>query len=442
MDRSVFDPHDLPRTYLRLALPLVLGMIVTMVYNITDTWFVSATGNTSLVAGVSLCAPVFMLLMAIGNIFGQGGSSLISRLLGAGRVEDVRRVSSFCFYAAIFSGIAIGAALLLLRGPALQLLGADGSTLPHASGYFTWFCAGAPFCVLNFIHMNLLRTEGMSKESMIGTVGGAVVNIILDPIFISVLGLGARGAAIASVLGYLLSDVYGAVIVVRRSRFLSILPPDARVSRGHAGQIFAIGISAALSNIMASLSMVLLNRFLLPYGEERIAAMGIASRVSSVVSLILTGMAFGAAPMFGRFYGAGDYDTLRRLIRWLSRVLAGTALVLTAIVVLAAPALMRGFLRDPAVVGPGTVMLRLLASGSVFAALILMCTVLAQSVGSAGAALFLSVSRQGVVFIAVLLVLSALLGYEGVILSQLVADVLSLAAAAAITLRMVRSWKE
>ena len=166
MANNVFESKSIPKAYFTLAVPVVLGMVISIVYNITDTYYISLTKNTDLVAGVSLCAPVFTLLMGFGNIFGQGGSSLISRLLGKKDSDNLRRVSSFCFYAAILVGLVSGVLMLLFRIPILHLLGADSETVKYALPYFTIFAAGAPVVTLSFIHTNLLRSEGMAKESM------------------------------------------------------------------------------------------------------------------------------------------------------------------------------------------------------------------------------------------------------------------------------------
>ena len=286
MEESVFEAGSVRKAYFGMALPGVFSMVITIIYNITDTYFISLTHNTALVAGVSLCAPLFTLLMAFGNIFGQGGSSLISRLVGKNDRENLHRVSSFCFYAAIAFGVVSGALMLLFPGPILRLLGADADTAQYAAPYYTWFAIGAPAMVLTFIHTNLLRAEGKSRQSMLASVGGSVVNIILDPILIFGCRLGAAGAAIATVLGYIFTDLYCICVVLRTSRFLSIDPRKWRIRRGFVGQIFGIGTSAALSNITSSFCLILTNQCLLPYGSDKIAAMGIVQKVSMVVMLV------------------------------------------------------------------------------------------------------------------------------------------------------------
>ena len=265
--QGALDTEHIVRTYFHLALPVVVGSIITIIYSLADTYFIAQTGNALLVAGVSVCAPLFTVLMAFGNIFGQGGSSLISRLLGRKETETVRHISSFCFYIALLTGTVVGGGMLLFRDPLLGALGASSDTLPYAAEYATVLLAGAPLIVANFIHMNLLRCEGMAGLSMAGTVIGSVVNVILDPLMIP--SMGAAGAAAATVIGYLCSDAFLLLIVLRKSAYLSVVP-RLRVTGVQVKDILGIGITAAVTNLASSLCVVLINQQLLPYGDEKI----------------------------------------------------------------------------------------------------------------------------------------------------------------------------
>ena len=429
MEEHFFDTDKLIPTYFRLALPVVTGMVVTLVYNLADTWFIARTGDALLVAGVSLCSPLFMVLMAVGNIFGQGGSSLIARLLGRGEGESAGRVSAFCFYVSILCGVILALPLLLFRQPALSLLGASADTMAHAEQYFTVIAAGAPLVILSFIHSNLMRSEGLSALSMAGTVSGSVLNIILDPIFISVLGWGAGGAALATVLGYALSDALCLLFVLRKSRVLSVDLKRARVSGGEAGQILTVGFTAALTNIASSVCVVMMDRFLLPYGDGKIAALGIVLKVVMIIQLVLVGFSFGGVPLFGYLCGAGEGEKLRRLRRFCLMFLCGLALFESLAVILGAEGLMGLFIDDAAVVSDGALMLRWQAAGMVFAAAVLMHTCLFQAGGKALCALIMSLSRQGVLFAAVFLLATTLWGYQGFLAAQAAADLLSAALA-------------
>ena len=409
-------------TWFRLCLPVVLGSIVTIVYNLADTYFIAQTGNALLIAGVSVCAPLFMILMAFGNIFGQGGSSLISRLMGQQRPDEVRRVSAFCFWIALAVGAVLGAVLLLFRDPFLSLLGSSPDTLPYAREYGTVLLLGAPFIVVNFIHMNLLRCEGMAGLSMCGTVVGAVVNVILDPLLIP--GMGAAGAAVATVIGYLCSDIFLLVIVLSRSTSLSVRPAF-RTEAPFLKDILSIGFTAAVTNIASSVCVILINQKLLPFGDDRIAAMGIVMKITMIVQMILVGFSFGGIPLFGFLTGAGEKEKIRRLLRFCLLFLCALSLSMTALVMLAAGPLLGLITPDAALKAIGIPMLRWNVAGSVFAGIVMLSTCLCQASGKALPALVLSLSRQGVLFLLVLLAASALFGYRGILASQFAADLLS-----------------
>ena len=409
-------------TWFRLSLPVVLSSIVTIVYNLADTYFIARTGDALLIAGVSVCAPVFMILMAFGNIFGQGGSSLISRLMGQKRPDEVRRVSAFCFWIALAVGAVIGLLLLLYRDPFLSVLGSSPDTLPYAREYGTVLLTGAPFIVVNFIHMNLLRCEGMAGMAMLGTLIGAVVNLILDPLLIP--GMGAAGAAIATVIGYLCSDAFLLFIVLRKSASLSVRPTLKTEGR-FLKDILSIGFTAAITNIASSVCIILINQELLPFGDDRIAAMGIVLKVTMIVQMILVGFSFGGVPLFGFLAGAGEHDKTRRLLRFCLLFLCVLSLTMTAVVVLAAEPLLRLMTPDTALTAIGVPMLRWNVAGSVFAGIVMLITCLCQASGKALPALILSLSRQGVLFLIVLLAATALFGYQGILASQCSADLLS-----------------
>lgn len=425
MEEKVFNTDRLVPTYLGQSLPVVFSMVVSLVYNLADTYFIAQSGNALLVAGVSVCAPVFTMLMAFGNIYAQGGSSLISRLLGRNDRASVRRASSFCFYLAIATGVVLAAPMLLFQRPILTLLGASADVMPYAQEYYVVLAAGAPLVVLPFIHSNLLRCEGYSTLSMVGTVSGSVVNIILDPIFISVLGWGAKGAAIATLIGYLFSILFFLIIVRRKSKSLSVSPRNWKVSGSEIKQILSVGVTAAVTNLATSVSTVVMNQFLLPYGDEKIAALGIVTKVNMIVQMLLIGFSFGGVPLFGYLYGAKNFKKLKELLRFCSLFLCGLALVMTAIIFAAAPQFIGIFMDNEAIVADGSAMLRWQVVGSAFAGVVLLFTCVFQATGKAVPALVMSLSRQGVLFLAVLAVAVLVAGYQGFLASQAVADLLS-----------------
>ena len=423
------DTERVIPTYFRLALPVVVGSIITIIYNLADTFFIARTNNALLVAGVSVCSPLFMILMAFGNIFGQGGSSLISRLLGKQATDDVGRVSAFCFYAALAAGVVVGGGMFLFRDSLLVLLGASEEVLPYAREYGTVLMLGGPLVVVNFIHMNLLRCEGMPGLSMAGTAVGAVVNIILDPLMIP--SMGAAGAAAATVIGYACSDLFLLAVVLRKSKVLTVRP-DVRITGSQARNIVAIGITAAITNLASSLCVMMINRQLLPFGDDKIAAMGIVLKISMIVNMIMVGFAFGGIPLFGFLIGSGQKEKLRQLLRFCLAFLCLLALSVSTVVILAAKPLVSLITPDAELTELAVPMLRWQVTGCVFGGIVMLLTCLFQASGKALPAMILSLSRQGVVFLVVLLLAVRIAGYSGILASQCAADLLSAALALAL----------
>lgn len=427
MENEIFEKAPVPKAFFTMALPVVFSMVISLVYNMVDTYFIARTGNTNLVAGVSLGAPIFTLMIALGDIFGLGGSSVISRLFGEKKDADGKRLSVFCFYGAILCGIVITALMLLFRHPILGLLGADTDTYTYASQYYTWLVLGAPFIIVALTPSNLLRTEGFAKASMIGTILGSVVNIILDPIFISVLGFGAAGAAIATVIGNICSDIFFVWFLLTRSKRLSVSPSGFwfYIHKAELLQIFAIGIPASITNLMQSLGMALTNRSLLPFGNDRVAAMGIVMKVNMIAVLILVGFAFGGQPLIGYNYGAKNRRRLKEILSFAYKFECALGLLLTIILSLAAHSMIQIFMKDTTIVSLGVPMLRMQLLGMVFVSIVLVTTCTFQSAGMARNAFLLSISRQGVIFAIVLAIASHTIGYQGILLSQAISDLLT-----------------
>lgn len=425
MENELFVKAPIHKAYFSFALPVVFSMVITLIYNMVDTYFIAQTGNTNLIAGVSLGAPVFTLMIALGDIFGLGGSSAISRLLGQKNVRDGKRLSIFCFYAALLCGIVVAAVMLLFRQPALHLLGADSDTYTYASQYYTFIALGAPFIILPLTPSNLLRTEGLAKASMAGNVLGAVVNMILDPIFIFTLGLGAAGAAIATVLGNICTDIFFIYVLLTKSRYLSIVPTGFHVSFSEVGQVLAIGFPASITNFMQSFGLALTNRFLLSYGNDKVAAMGIVMKANMIAVLVLVGFAFGAQPLIGYNYGAGNQKRLKETLSFCYKFECAAAAVLAAALFLAARPLIAVFTPDLAIIEIGVPMFRMQQFGMVFIAIVMVTTCTFQSAGKAWGAFLLSVSRQGVIFAVVIVIASHTVGYNGILLAQAASDFLT-----------------
>lgn len=186
--QELFEKAPVWKAYFIISLPVVFSMLVTLIYNMVDTF--SGTQNADLVAGVSQCTPLFTLMLALGDIFGLGGSSIISRLFGQKDDATAKNVSGFCFYAAVISGLIVTGLMFLFQTPILKMLGATDSTVKYASQYYFFIAWGAPLIILSLTPSNIIRTEGLALQSMIASVAGSIVNIALDPLFIFTFKMG------------------------------------------------------------------------------------------------------------------------------------------------------------------------------------------------------------------------------------------------------------
>lgn len=423
-NNDLFEKVPISKAYFKLSLPVVLSMVISLVYNMVDTFFVAQTQNTNLVAGVSLCAPIFTLMIALGDIFSIGGSSVISRLFGQKQDEEGKNVSDFCFYGAIVCGILVSLIMMIARKPILTILGTNQATLPYASQYYTYMALGATLIIVSLTPSNLMRTEGLATESMIGTITGSIINMILDPIFILYLNMEAGGAAIATIIGYFASDLVFIYLTLKKSKKLSISLKHTHITKNEVISIFTIGIPASITNLMSSFAMAMTNNYLVTYGNDKVAAMGIVLKINMIVLLVMIGFAFGAQPLLGYNYGAHNTKRLKEIIKFDLFVEITFAVITSIILALFTASFIKIFMNDPSIIQAGTLMLRFLLLSSPCVGIILVFTTLFQSEGKALPALLLSIGRQGIVF-AIFLLLSNIFGYYGIISSQMIADIIT-----------------
>ena len=421
---NLFESMSIKRAYFTLALPVVLSMAVTLVYNLVDTFFVSKTGNPNLVAGVSQGAPIFTLMIAIGDIFGLGGSSLISRLFGEKKDQIARNVSGYCFYYSIVCGLTL--LLFIFQTPILHLLGASSATWKYAREYYLVIAGGATFIIFSLSPNNILRTEGLSIQSMVASMAGTIINIFLNPTFIFTCGLGAAGSALATVTSNVISDIIMIYYLRTKSKKLTTSIHETKISGRLQLQIYIIGIPASITNIMVSFATAVTNRYLISYGANSVAAMGIAMKANSIIVMIMVGFAFGAQPLIGYAYGAHNQQRFFETIHFDLFVISTINIVLTVLLLIFAPHVIHLFMSDPTIVREGALMLRWLSLTTTLAGIILVFTTAFQSMGKAAPAFWLSFSRQGLIFGCSIVVLAHFFGYTGILAAQACADVLTL----------------
>ena len=437
-NKYLFEEAPVSRAVMTMAVPTIISMLVVVIYNMADTFFIGQTGDPMQVAAVSLATPVFMVLMALGNLFGIGGSSAISRALGEKKPERARNISSFCCYASL--GLGVFMALLFLAGMdvILAMIGASANTIEFAREYLTYIAFGGPFIIFGTAFGNILRGEGAARESMIGNMIGTVTNIVLDPIMILGLGWGVVGAAVATVIGNMAASGFYLAYFLRKKSSLSIRLGDFKAGERIASGVMAIGIPASLNNILMSCANIVLNQVLISYGDTPVAAMGVAMKANMLLVLLQIGLCSGIQPLIGYNYGARNKKRLMQVFRFtgICAVVMGT--LLTILMVAARQSIIRAFIDDSQVVAYGIQMVIALQISGPVLGILFLCINTIQGMGKAVPSLVLTICRQGLVFIPAVYILNGIFGLDGVIYAQPAADFISIVLSLAICLGIFR----
>lgn len=437
-NKELFEHAPVSKAVAVMAVPTIITMLVVVIYNMADTFFIGQTNDAMQVAAVSLSTPVFMLFMALGNLFGIGGSSAISRALGAGQDERAKHISAFCAYAALGTGVLFMLIFLVGMNGILTLIGASENTIGYARTYLSYVAFGGPFIMFGTAFGHMLRGEGAAKQSMAGNMIGTVTNIILDPVLILWAGMGVAGAAIATVIGNMAACCFYLRYLLRGKSVLSIHPKQFRAGEGIAPGVLAIGIPASLNNILMSCSNIVYNKELVAYGDTPVAAMGVAMKANMLVVLLQIGLCSGIQPLIGYNYGAENTKRLKQVFRFTGMCAVALGTLLTLLMVVAREPIIRAFIDDAAVIEQGIkMMIALQLSGPVIGILFL-CINTLQGMGKAVPSLVLTICRQGLVFIPMILILNTLFGLDGIIYAQPVADYVSIVIAVAICLTILR----
>lgn len=431
----VFEDYKVPKAVATMALPSMMGMLINIVYNLADTFFVGQTGNSNQVAAVSVSMPLFLLFIGVGNLFGVGGCAFISRSLGESNKDRVKTISSFCIYGSIAVGVILGVLFFTLKKPLLYMVGASDNTIGYAQDYLQWVAIGAPFVVTAITVCNLVRGEGAAKTSMIGSVLGQVINIVLDPIFILDKGdklfgitlpfgldMGVAGAAIATVLGNIFSVVFFLVYFLKGKSILSITPKRFTVKNGIAKGVINVGLPAALNNLLMSISNIIVNIVLVNYGDNAVAAMGVAMKANMLVVMLQIGLAQGVQPLIGYCYGAKNHTRMKKCISFsiMCNIVIGTAMMLFYLVF--RENVISIFIDNKEVVDLGVKMLTALMTPGPVIGIMFIFNFAFQGMGKGIQSFILSVGRQGLIYIPLLFIMNKFIGLDGVVWCQATAD--------------------
>ncbi len=401
---EIFKNAPVPKAVLSNAIPSIISMIMVLVYNLADTFFIGQTKNAYMVAAVSVATPVFLIFMAVGMLFGIGGTSLISRMLGEGKQDKAKNTSSFCFWTGAVTGVIAVIFILIFAKPICRMVGASDDTLGYASQYLSIVSAGIPFLIIGNTFSNIIRAEGNAKKAMIGMIIGNLMNIVLDPIMILGFGWNVAGAAIATVIGNVFAAVYYICHLVSKNSILSIRPKDYMAKNKIAAGVLAIGIPASLNSILMSVSNIIINNMMQKHGDMAVAGLGVAMKVNMIAVMLLIGLGTGIQPLLGYCYGARNKTRYLAVLKFSLIFAFCLSAVMTMICYCGAGPLVRAFLDDPDAFGYGMSLARIyIYSGPVIGILFVLINAI-QSTGAALPSLILSISRQGLLYIPILLI--------------------------------------
>ena len=422
---ELFEKTPVTRAVLALVVPTVISQIITVIYNMADTFFVGQVGDPNQVAAASLSLPLFLVTTGLANLFGIGGASLISRSLGLGDTEKARKTSAFCIWTSAAVALLYGLAIFALRGAILPAVGADEFTYDFCASYLFWtLTVGAIPTVLNAALAHLVRAEGYSGQASFGVALGGGLNIILDPIFIFGFHLEITGAAVATMLSNLIATLYFiALILLKRGRFhLTLNPKYYSVSGGIPKEVLLVGLPSSIMNVMGIFSNITLNKLLVSYSNAAVAGIGIAKKIDMLAFAIANGLSQGVIPLIGYNYSSKNTCRMRSAIKVTLILSLAVTTVGAVLLFTCANPLVRAFIDDSETVRYGSMFQRIICITGPFTAITTVIISIFQSVGQKGKPLVLSMLRKGGLDVPFMFLLDFFGGAEAIAWATPIAD--------------------
>ena len=426
MERNeLFETCPVPKAIMKLSLPTIIGMLVMVVYNMADTLFVGMTNDVNQVASVTITMPIFMLLMSLGTIFGVGGASCISRYIGSKEMDRAKTTSAISFYGSILLSLVYMILVFVFMDKVLGIAGVTENTYSFSKSYLTVVTMGAPFIVLGFSLGQIARSEGLAKEAMVGMLLGTILNIVLDPILIIGLKMGVTGAALATVVANIISVIYYIILISSKKSCLSISLKDLKLDKEIIKSILFIGMPASLNNLLMSISSVLLNNFAASYGDMVVAALGVANRIMLLPVMVLVGLCQGMQPLIGYNYASNNIKRMKEALKFVSLVGTILGIGFTVFLLTFGGKMVSMFINDAETVKIGSDFIKIIVMSAPFLGVQFVLNNAFQAMGKAVPSLILSISRQGLIFVPVLFIANSVLGLNGIVLAQPVADIIT-----------------
>lgn len=421
-DKTVlFESMPIRRAVASLAIPTVISQLVTVIYNMADTWFIGLTGDPAQVAAVTVAYPIYMLMNAIANLFGIGGSSLFSRLLGTGDKENSGKVAAYAIWMGGIVALIYSILILLFGRQWIIRLGAKGSIASFAQEYLFWTAGiGALPTVLNLILGNIVRGQGEAKAASFGMLIGSVLNVILDPIFIFGFHMNVAGAALATTLSNTIGLLYLVYHMVKNRKTSIVQIPlfPSQISQKNMHSFYAIGLPAALQIALSSISNSMMVKLMSGYLDAAVSGMGIMQKVEIIPFQIVMGISTGVLPLIAYNYASGNHKRMQEGIHTALKAGLITSIVFFVSFEWFAPQIVQFFINDPKTIHYGAIFTRERLLALPFITLEFMLIAVFQATGSGRQAFILSIFRKGIVDLPLMMIMNQIYPMYGLMLVQ------------------------
>lgn len=421
---NLLEKEDVTKALLKLSIPMIMGMMMQVFYNLVDTYFIGRLEDPNQLAAANIAFPVFVLLMAIANIIGTGAASYISRCLGKKDYENANKTASISFMLVVIFSLIVTIFGVLFCSRIVKLLGTSDEVYNYTYEYVKIMFLGSITVIGSFTLGQIIRSEGDMKTFVRGMMTGTILNIILDPVFIFTFNMGIKGAAIATIIGYSVSLIYYLSCFISGKSILKINKNYMIYDKVILGEIFKIGIPGSLNQMLMGVANVVSNNIAITYGTLTVAGIGVAMKVMMIGTFIFIGFSSGTQPFIGFNYGANNLDRVKEAVKKSVTMTTIIGIILAIIFYLFSENIIRTFISDNDVVKEGSIILKALLLSLPFIGGQMIATVTSQSLGKAVLSTILSISRQGLLYIPLIILLNKFFGFNGFIYAQPITDVI------------------
>lgn len=437
-NKELFESVPVGKALAIMAVPTIISQLITTIYNIADTVFIGMSNDPYKVAAASLAGVLFYIMNALANLFGVGGGSLISRMLGQKRETEAKKVVVFSIYGALVVALAYSVICMIFSSPLSRMLGASDNTIGYTKSYLLWVVVigGIPATV-GMTMSHLIRSAGYAQKSSTGLAIGGIANILLDPLFMFVIlpkGNEVAGAAIATMLSNVVSMIYFICVIIRlkEKSVLSLSVKYIKPKAQSIKEIFIVGLPSALGSLLATAAGIVKNNLATSYNDVAMAALGIVVKIDMLPLNIGMGLCQGMMPLVAYNYASGNHKRMGRFTKAAQISGMAMAVIFIAVLEIFPSQIIRLFIGDVETISYGAVFLRIACVATPFMISNLQKIYCLQAMGKGMESLVLSVCRQGVLYIPILFLMNHIAGLYGVLATQIISDGITFIIAAAL----------